>query len=87
MVERASYTAALYEALFVDVHTQAVYEALYVDVDEESLVERATYTACVCTSRCRASASHHPPASYYRVAKTHRMPYLYRSFSAKEPYI
>jgi len=23
----------------------------------------------------------------YRVAKTHRMPYLYRSFSAKEPYI
>ena len=22
----------------------------------------------------------------YRVAKTHRMPYLYRSFSAKEPY-
>ena len=21
----------------------------------------------------------------YRVAKTHRMPYLYRSFSAKEP--
>jgi len=24
--------------------------------------------------------------AYYRVAKTHRMPYLYRSFSAKEPY-
>jgi len=23
---------------------------------------------------------------FYRVAKTHRMPYLYRSFSAKEPY-
>jgi len=23
---------------------------------------------------------------YYRVAKTHRMPYLSRSFSAKEPY-
>jgi len=23
----------------------------------------------------------------YRVAKTHRIPYLYRSFSAKEPYI
>ena len=22
----------------------------------------------------------------YRVAKTHRMPYLFRSFSAKEPY-
>jgi len=22
----------------------------------------------------------------YRVAKTHRMPYLYRLFSAKEPY-
>jgi len=22
----------------------------------------------------------------YRVAKTHRMPYLHRSFSAKEPY-
>ena len=22
----------------------------------------------------------------YRVAKTHRMPYLYRPFSAKEPY-
>jgi len=26
------------------------------------------------------------PVSPYRVAKTHRMPYLYRSFSAKEPY-
>ena len=25
--------------------------------------------------------------SAYRVAKTHRIPYLYRSFSAKEPYI
>ena len=25
--------------------------------------------------------------SPYRVAKTHRMPYLYKSFSAKEPYI
>ena len=24
--------------------------------------------------------------SIYRVAKTHRMPYLYRLFSAKEPY-
>jgi len=23
----------------------------------------------------------------YRVAQTHRIPYLYRSFSAKEPYI
>jgi len=23
----------------------------------------------------------------YRVAKTHRIPYLYRSFSSKEPYI
>ena len=26
-------------------------------------------------------------ACVYRVAKTHRIPYLYRSFSAKEPYI
>jgi len=25
--------------------------------------------------------------AYYRVAKTHRIPYLYRSFSAKEPFI
>ena len=25
--------------------------------------------------------------SFCRVAKTHRIPYLYRSFSAKEPYI
>ena len=25
-------------------------------------------------------------ATPYRAAKTHRMPYLYRSFSAKEPY-
>ena len=23
---------------------------------------------------------------WFRVAKTHRMPYLYRSFSAQEPY-
>jgi len=27
-----------------------------------------------------------PCESSYRVAKTHRMAYLYRSFSAKEPY-
>ena len=26
------------------------------------------------------------PMGWYRVAKTHRMPYLSRSFSAKEPY-
>ena len=33
-------------------------------------------------------ASHSPVAkSPYRVAKTHRIPYLYRSYSAKEPYI
>ena len=29
----------------------------------------------------------HIQYAYYRVAKTHRMPNLYRSFSAKEPYI
>ena len=28
----------------------------------------------------------HQYESYYRVAKTHRMPYLWRSFSAEEPY-
>ena len=28
-----------------------------------------------------------PGTPWYRVAKTHRIPYLYRSFSAKEPYI
>ena len=28
----------------------------------------------------------HPSLDGYRVAKTHRMPYLHRSFSAKEPY-
>jgi len=27
------------------------------------------------------------PSLEYRVAKTHRVPYRYRSFSAKEPYI
>jgi len=32
--------------------------------------------------RCIVRESSHS----YRVAKTHRMPYLYRSFSAKEPY-
>ena len=30
---------------------------------------------------------HSQKSAHYRVAKTHRIPYLYRSFSAKEPYI
>jgi len=30
--------------------------------------------------------AHSRNAIHYRVAKTHRMPYLYRSFFAKEPY-
>ena len=39
--------------------------------------------ACVCES----NGTHaHKKNETYRVAKTHRMPYFYRSFSAKEPY-
>jgi len=36
---------------------------------------------CVCERDCGSRQE-----SIYRVAKTHRMPYLDRSFSAKEPY-
>jgi len=48
------------------------------------------YDSCICViwimqiSICMCSYQEH---SWYRVAKTHRIPYLYRSFSAKEPYI
>jgi len=35
----------------------------------------------------RLSSLRKHAAARYRVAKTHRIPYLYRSFSAKEPYI
>ena len=38
-------------------------------------------------SRHNNTPTYSSTPTYYRVAKTHRMPYLYRSFSAKEPYI
>ena len=47
--------------------------------------------ACVCvctyTHACLYIFTWHTCWGEYRVAKTHRIPYLYRSFSAKEPYI
>ena len=42
---------------------------------------------CCSVLQCVADGSSVVPSSEnYRVAKTHRMAYLYRSFSAKEPY-
>jgi len=40
--------------------------------------------ACVCVSHHNVRVLEYDAT--YRVAKTHRMPYLCRSFSAKEPY-
>ena len=50
---------------------------------------------CVCVCACvrafarakmRLKANSTQFMHVYRVSKTHRMPYLYRSFSAKEPF-
>ena len=48
-------------------------------VDVMSHTCAKVYDACVDVT--------HTCQSVYRVAKTHRIPYLYRLFSAKEPYI
>jgi len=50
-----------------------------------------TYVTCLLTDFCllyllTSSCTHVICLLTYRVAKTHEMPYLYRSFSAKEPY-
>ena len=45
-----------------------------------------TYIGAHCMKIHTFQNSSHSPACY-RVAKTHRIPYLYRSFPAKEPYI
>ena len=43
---------------------------------------------CVCVYVCASVRGCALVCAHtYRVAKTHRIPYLYRSFSAKEPYI
>jgi len=54
-----------------------------------------TLSVAVAVSRCQLQLQCHMShyrlhsrcqlQSYYRVAKNHKMPYLYRSFSAKEP--
>ena len=38
-----------------------------------------------CPKKIRNSMDLRTPVSYYRVAKTHKMPYLYRSFAQKSP--
>jgi len=50
--------------------------------------QSATTHSCVCCIHnvARQSVKTHS-CVYYRLAKTHRIPYLYRSFSAKETYI
>jgi len=50
---------------------------------------RVLVCVCVCVCMCVCACvclCVDVLISIYRVAKTHRMPYLYRSFSAKEPY-
>jgi len=48
---------------------------------------------CICRDiyslyiRCIPFPLRHPTACLYRVAKTHRIPHLYESFSAKVTYI
>jgi len=36
--------------------------------------------------RCKQFVTYRRRYTWFRVSKTHRMPYLYRSFSAEEPY-
>jgi len=53
--------------------------------------ERERERECVCVFVCVCAKfdtfEHYQVRTQYRVAKTHRIPYLYRSFSAKEPHI
>ena len=66
-----------------------VYVQLYVDV---YACVRARVRICMCAffflrvNSDQPSQLMHTYDTHYRVAKTHRMPSLYRSSSAKEPY-
>jgi len=51
-------------------------------IRENILQKRPTILSSLLT----VATPHEYLALYYRVAETHRMPYLNRSFSAKEPY-
>ena len=51
-----------------------------------SFVEGCSLCTCVYTDLFRFLAQPVFSVAAYRVAKTHRMPYLHRSFSAKGPY-
>jgi len=63
----------LWMNIYMCVHTYThIYIYIYVYMNLGRLMEGASCT---------------PYSPLYRVAKTHRIPYLYRSFSAKEPYI
>jgi len=47
------------------------------------------HAVAVCVTHCNRALKHKAamPGLYYRVAKTHRIPNLYRSFLAKVTYI
>jgi len=57
----------------VHAHTQQTHT-------QEAHTYKHTHTRPVRTHKVRTH-------KVYRVAETHRMPYLYRSFPAKQPYI
>jgi len=48
-----------------------------------------SHAVAVCVTHCNRALKHKAamPGLYYRVAKTHRIPNLYRSFLAKVTYI
>jgi hypothetical protein len=54
---------------------------------KEKLFYKRTLFCRAFVQRKKILVSGEKKAATYRVAKTHRIPYLYRSFSAKEPYV
>ena len=64
-----------------------LYVWLYVwfsSIAQDIYVHICIWTSSTCD--CQTFGTSNFDLGCYRVSKTHRMPYLYRSFSAKEPY-
>jgi len=63
------------------------YQTRPIDVKRDLYISKETYTYQTrITRQLRGKLTFKNSNGLYRVAKTHRMPSLYRSFSAKEPY-
>ena len=69
-------------------HTYTSHVISHIPMRHVPHTNRSCANESLANESCHVTHTHTACLTYhYRVAKTHRIPYLYRSFSAKEPYI